>query len=145
MGKFASLAQAELTKNWPVEERAALAHFLEAKSFKNGDHIFDSKDEEIGLYIIESGLIKISFEHISTDLKAGESFGEFSLLQTNPKRVSAVAVRASDVWVLSSQQWSDLRRHTPVVALHLMESMCKKLSNLLAETQVPPKMILTTK
>lgn len=139
MGKFSSLEKSSLTKAWSIEERTALAHFLKEKRLTEGEIIFPNQGKDRDLYFVDSGQIKITYENISILLKEGDSFGELSLLQGSSKLVTALAASDASLWVLSLENWEDLRRAVPAVALKLSESINQKLATLLSSVTPPAR------
>ncbi len=139
MGKFVALERAILTKNWPIEERSALAHYLKHHHIAEGDPVFVKGSKDRGLYLIEAGTIRIQYENLNVDLKEGDSFGELSLLEETPKVVSATAGQVTDLWVLTDENFQEMKRLTPAVAVLLVESIAKKLIYQIANFKPPQR------
>jgi CRP-like cAMP-binding protein len=139
VGKFTSLEKAVLTKDWTLEERTALAHFLKPKEYRESETIFLARSKDRGLFIVGSGIIQIQFDATSVSLKEGDSFGELSLIFASNKLVTAMALKPSQLWFLSIDQWHDLRKISPVISLKLIESICQKFAGMLNNAVPPPK------
>ncbi len=139
MGKFTTLDKSALTKDWPLDERSALAHFLEEVKLAEGQSIFAPLDTDRGLYFFESGSVRLMIENQILDLKEGETFGELSLVSSNAKLISAISVRESTLWYLSFEAYAQLKKAAPVVSLRLAESILQKLSLTLGQMLPPPK------
>ncbi|MBN8554259.1 MAG: cyclic nucleotide-binding domain-containing protein [Deltaproteobacteria bacterium] len=140
MGKFTTLDKASLTQTWSLEERSALAHFMEKKEVKTGDPLFVARSKERGLFIVDSGLVRLNYENLSQQLKPGDSFGELSLIYPTQKLASADALQNSELIFLSFENWTTMRKVAPLVSLKLMESICAKFAQQLNEMIPPPKL-----
>ena len=132
MGKFSTLEKAELTNAWTVEERSALAHFLE--------QILIEKDHEInhhrpGLIFIGSGAVGINFQNEKITLKAGNTFEELSLFSSETKETQLKALEDTTLWILSPEKWEELRQISPIVSIKLLEALTKKFIDKLQKVQ----------
>lgn len=139
MGKFLTLENARLLNSWTLDEKSALAYFLKAKSFKAGEIIFDRLSKGSQLVFVSSGTVKLSAENYSFEVSEGSSFGELSLVQDVPKRVSATASSDVEVLSLDGHQWIELKRNAPSVAVKLLESIINKVSREIANFELPGK------
>lgn len=140
MGKFRALERAPLTKDWSIDERAALAHFLTERRVAEGDPIFLPQSKERVLYFIESGAVDIHMENLHTELKEGDSFGELSLLAETGKLVGATAKSACVLWTLNFEKYLEMKKTTPLVSVRLSESITLKLVKLLALFHLPQRL-----
>ena len=140
MGKFTALDLCPLTKPFSIEERSALAHFLEKRDLKDGDPVIVNRSKERALYIVDSGAIKVSFENMSLELKPGDSFGELSLIFPTQKLISGIAAKDSVLWMLTFDRWTEMRKVAPAISLRLLEAITQKLSVLLNNTVPPPRL-----
>lgn len=141
MGKFRLLERAQLTKNWLLEETSALAHFLSERKVREGDPIFLRQSKDRGLYFIESGLVKMQYEALSVDLKDGDSFGELSLFEESQKPISATAAHDCTLWVLTMDNFMEMKAVTPPVAVKLMEAICIKIAKSLSVFSLPSRIL----
>lgn len=140
MGKFSTLEKAELTQNWSVEERAALAQFLEKQQLAKGEQLYYEQAKEKKLYFLDEGVLEIHGASIKVEFLPGQSLGELSLLKETAKQTSALAKENCIFWVLTEESWRELRRSSPAVALKLIESINSKLAHLLDQSLLPPKL-----
>jgi CRP-like cAMP-binding protein len=141
MGKFRALERADLTRQWTVEERAALAFFMEERKVPEGDPIFLKQSQDRCLYLVESGLVKIQYEQFSIDLKEGATFGELSLSQATPKMVTATAGPSCHLWCLSLESFTEMQKTSPLVALKLVYAIQEKVGRLVSESMMPPRIL----
>jgi CRP-like cAMP-binding protein len=139
MGKFVTLDTCRMLQNWSLDERSALAHFLETRSYEANESLIDRTSRTAELLFIASGKIKLSAETYSLEISEGASIGELSLINPSQKRVSATAITPVTAYVLSAQRWLEMKRNTPSVAVKLMESILKKVSDELGSFELPPK------
>lgn len=145
MGKFSCLAKCGLTKSWPLEERAAIAHFLEPKSLPQGSAIIDAGNKERILYLIEQGTARVQYENIAFILEEGESFGELSLISSTQRLVEITADKNLTMWTLRHEKFEEMKKMAPAVALRLTESITQKFTELLNTSVVSPKMLASVK
>ncbi|OGQ15358.1 MAG: hypothetical protein A2138_22345 [Deltaproteobacteria bacterium RBG_16_71_12] len=84
----------------------ALRNFAEAaveKSFRKGETVFRESDVARDLYVLESGALEV-IKHTSDGditlwkIRTGESFGEMSLIDMQPRSATVVATADSSVW-----------------------------------------------
>jgi CRP-like cAMP-binding protein len=139
MGKFVTLDACQMLQDWSLDERSALAHFLEHRSYDANATLIDRSSKASELLFIASGKVKLSAETYSIEILQGATIGELSLMNPTQKRISAIAITPVDAYVLSSQRWLEMKRNTPSVAVRLMESILKKVSNELGSFELPPK------
>lgn len=149
MGKFVCLEKSTLTKEWTLEERAALAHFLTLKVVPKGAVIEEARSKTRCLYFVESGTVLVKFESVEVILKEGESFGELSLSQPSVKLCHIMAHESSGsdegvrLWCLEGPQWIKLKTAAPVVAEKLSSAISTKIAQLLNSSPPPPRMFRT--
>lgn len=91
--------------------------------------VFNEGDECRGLYIVESGAIKIykesanAREHVLHIAMPGDCFGEAALFLGTGYPASAAAVRNSELILLRKNEFLQLLRERPEVSFRLMASM----------------------
>src|SRR4051812_3263397 len=77
-------------------ERAALAERLEDVSFKAGTHIFNHGDPGAAMYVVRTGEVELFIQNdvgvriVIETARAGDFFGETSLLDAGPRTASAL-------------------------------------------------------
>ncbi len=80
------------------DERALLAAHLDEVTFENGQHVFKRGDPGGSLYIVTAGEVEIYVEDttgqriVFETAKAGDFYGELSLLDGDPRSASALAL-----------------------------------------------------
>jgi CRP-like cAMP-binding protein len=141
MGKFSTLEKADLTKDWSIEERAALGHFLSELKVPEKESIFTTKSTGRILYILGTGKARILIDSIEVDLTEGESIGELSIVHPSAKMVGAIALEPCVFWVLTLDKWEDMKRAAPIISLKLIEKICEKMAKLLNHSFDVPRAV----
>ena len=139
MGKFTSLENCRLTRDWKIEERAALAHYLEKQDLTKNEPLFIEDHSERKLYIIDSGLISVSLGFVTIEMGPGQSLGELSLFQDTKKKTTATALEDCSFWVLTLERWELVKQEVPEIAAKLTQCINQKMANLLEVSQLPPR------
>jgi CRP/FNR family cyclic AMP-dependent transcriptional regulator len=115
----------------------ALAAVASPLTFAAGEIIFLQEEPSLGLYVVESGEVKIS--RLSRDgrelilhlIHAGESFNDIAALDGGPNPATATAGTACLIWLIRR---SDLRQVTmqhPGLAWALIQSAARRARYLL--------------
>lgn len=103
--------------------------------YQRSDLIFDEGEESLGLYIVNSGRVKVyktshgGREHIYYYAGKGDSFGEASLFNGESQPVSAMASKATEVFLVPSSHLKDLVQQVPQLAYKLLEHFSHKMLN----------------
>lgn len=101
--------------------------------FKAGQTIFYEGNAPIGLYVIQSGLVKlqtISVEGSSNTLRllnAGQALGYRSLFADETYRASAICVEDSTLCFIPKNVLNNIVRNYPQVAMNLLQQLSKDL------------------
>jgi len=114
-------------------ERAALAERLELLHYKVGDAIFNFGDPGHALYIIRSGEVEIFVKNdqgekvVLETSKAGDVFGEVSLLDNGTRTAWVTAVSDAELFRLDREHFEDyVKQYTPA-ALNLLSVIARRL------------------
>ena len=91
------------------------------------------------LYFIYSGKVRVVAETTSVVLKlgefgAGQWIGELGLVEPAPATVSAIAAEDSEIFGLTHQAFSQLRRDRPTLSSVLLQTLSRQLSSRLRHT-----------
>ena len=103
------------------------------ESFKDGEFIFFEGDIESHFYIIESGEILIFTKDKTGQkveiarLKAGETFGEFALIDKGSRTASAQAVTDCSMMKISSEGYEMMLGDLPTWASSMLTSFSSRL------------------
>jgi len=106
---------------------------LKPMSFTKDAQIVGQEAEGDGLYVIETGRVKVVLygenrrEVILCIFKAGDFFGEMSLLDGQPRSASVIASEDSRVLMLSHADFVRHLEETPSTALKILAQMSLRL------------------
>lgn len=106
------------------------------ESFKAGEFIFFEGDIESHFYIIETGEILIFTKDKTGQkveiarLKAGETFGEFALIDKGSRTASAQAVTDCSMMKISSEGYEMMLADLPTWASSMLTSFSSRLKQM---------------
>lgn len=118
------------------EEMARVVGKLEEEKYSSGQTIVHQGEEGDALYVVESGAVEVLLQTNGTHsesltmLGPQDCFGEMALFTGQKRSATVRAFVDSAVLKLSQENWDDLLRKYPALALHF----CKVLSRRLADT-----------
>jgi CRP/FNR family transcriptional regulator, cyclic AMP receptor protein len=121
---FASLSPSQL---------AELARVARRLHYDRDETIFFQEDAGDAFYVILSGQVKVSVtspegqEAILVMLDAGEGFGEFALLDDQPRSATIEATQPTEVLSLRKDDFRRLLRQMPDIAIALLKVLTKRL------------------
>jgi len=123
----------ELFEFLNAEDRKDLAARLTPVSLPAGETIFRSGDPGESLFIICSGEVEI-FIHDDTghkivleQAKAGDTFGELSMLDGGPRTASAVVTNNIEALCMDRDTLNQFLKQHPSAAMALLASMSRRL------------------
>lgn len=115
------------------QQLQAVANICTRKSFRAGTVLFQEKELGSTFYMVYSGSVKIyttssnSEEKILSIFKAGESFGELSLLDGKPRSASAQTLEDSVLVEILGHSFLDLLRSHFDITLGIMRELSDRL------------------
>lgn len=115
------------------EQLSKIYSHCHKKSYPVGTLLFREGDQGNVFYIMLSGSVKIftsnhsNEEKILSVFKAGDSFGELSLIDGKPRSASAATLEDSTMYALSSYDFLDLMRDHFDIALGIMQELGQRL------------------
>lgn len=115
------------------EERALLAAQLEEETFPAGQIVFRKGEPGNSIYIVASGEIEIYVEDttggriVFETAKAGDFFGELSLLDGDPRSASAKAISDSKALKVDRQDLQLLFQRHPAAAMDILAVIGRRL------------------
>jgi|SRR3990170_2170188 len=105
--------------------------------YQTNDIIFSEMDPPVGMYVVESGQIKVSksISPLSKDMVLAiygphEFFGEASLLIGRPRYAKAVALTGGTLWLLDKNAFKEAVAKSPEFSLSIMQGLANKLSSM---------------
>jgi CRP/FNR family cyclic AMP-dependent transcriptional regulator len=127
------LSQITLFSKLSPHELDVIGGRLNPQSFEAGELIFNQGDRGDAMFIIRSGRVKIynqgeGDKELTLNVYGqGEFFGEFSLIDGEPRSASAEAIDRTDALVLRSQDLIDILNEHPEIAVSLMRGLVFRL------------------
>ncbi|MBL7670698.1 MAG: cyclic nucleotide-binding domain-containing protein [Bdellovibrionaceae bacterium] len=109
---------------------------LAKETYKAGDHIFFEGDIESHFYIVEEGTVQIFTTNTLKqrvdicEVEAGESFGEFALLDDQPRSATAQALTDVSLIKVTGAGYQELLEELPGWAASMLESFAHRLKNM---------------
>lgn len=119
------------------------------EKFNAGDFIFFEGDIDYHFYIVESGQVSIFTKTKTgqrldiTTVDEGESFGEFALLDKQPRSASAQAVTDCTLIKVSEKGYLQLLEELPVWASAMLHSFSRRLKSMNEKLKDLPQFIKT--
>jgi CRP-like cAMP-binding protein len=129
----AALRRVPLFGSLSADQIAGLTRMTRRQRFDRDEVVFYQGDPGDTFYVILSGQVKVSVsspdgqEAILVMMDAGESFGEFALLDDQPRSATIQATRPTEVLALRKDDFRRILRQTPDIALALLKVMTKRL------------------
>ncbi|MFH1728635.1 MAG: Crp/Fnr family transcriptional regulator [Pseudomonadota bacterium] len=140
MTEFTLLKNVPIFSGLPEDIYTDLTRLLKDKSFKKGDVVCSHDEAGDSLFIIKKGSVKVTLynesgkEIILSILKAGDFFGEMSLLDSEPRSANVIATENADLLVLRQREFLSYIIESPKLTLKMLKVMTKRLR--LADEQI---------
>ena len=115
------------------EQRALLAARIDSTTAPAGQQMFSYGDPGDSLYIVRSGVVEIFSRNdtgekiVLETARAGDFFGEISLLDGGPRTASAVVLEDLDAVVVDRDDLEEFLRLCPAAALSLLTASGRRL------------------
>jgi CRP/FNR family transcriptional regulator, cyclic AMP receptor protein len=127
------LRQVDIFANLSEEDAQELMAVARKRSFRAGEVIFHRDDPGQVLYIIKEGKVKIAL--ISPDgqeislvvFGKGECFGEFALLDGEPRSADAIALEKVECYTLQRSDFQNAIMKHPTIAIQVLEVLSRRL------------------
>src|SRR6266540_1575664 len=128
-------AEVEFLKQIPLlamleeDELAVLATAVASRQLAGGETLFRAKEQGDSMFIVKEGAVELFVRDtvgqkiVLREAKAGDVFGELSLLDGGPRTASAVALEPSDLVVLDREDLHALFVKRPDAALHMLATV----------------------
>ena len=135
----AVLQSIPLFQGLKAEELGQVAQYITQKDYVKNELIFTENTGGRQLYIIKSGVVRISKvvsgkeEQNLTLLKEGEFFGELSLLDGKPHTANAVAWKDCQILTLGKDQFEKFLAEDPQSGYQLLERILIGVCGLLRQ------------
>jgi len=115
------------------DARAFIVDRLKSEDFASGEVIVHQGDTGNSLYIITSGLVKVTRREKTgasrelARLKTGDYFGEMSLLAGQPRSADIIVVTDTSTLVLYKDDLDEILQEYPTIAVHFSKVLSKRL------------------
>lgn len=106
---------------------------FQRRAYAKNSFVINAGDNSDSFYLIQSGKIKIVIldeegkEVILSMLGPGDHFGEFSLIDGQPRSASAVTMEESALLIVSKDQFRECLAENPDIAERVMLSLTQRL------------------
>lgn len=127
------LKKVSLFENVDDEELGRISSLLSSRDCPKDAQIVAQDEPGDALFIIARGRVKVVLygdngrEVILTILKAGEFFGEMSLVDDMPRSANVISSEDSTVLILKREQFIEYVKRSPAMALNIMAELSKRL------------------
>jgi CRP/FNR family cyclic AMP-dependent transcriptional regulator len=115
------------------QERAVLAERLDLVTVAAGEFLYTAGDPGDSIYVVRSGEVEIFFKNDTGDkiilerARAGDFFGETSLMDGGPRTASAVVIVDLEALVVDRGDLDEFLRLRPAAALDLLAASGRRL------------------
>lgn len=140
-GKEKIIQSSMLFKGLSEELLHRVSRISREKTFKRGETIFFEGDEATGFYMVSSGKVKIfkmsmdGREQILHIYGPGEPFGEVPVFHGQPFPANAVSMSNSTLLFFPREEFVDLVRDTPTLALSMLAMLSLRLRRFAAQVE----------
>lgn len=127
------LGRVSLFREVSEKQRAQLVDEFSTLKASRNEVILTQDESSSDLYLILQGRVKVTLmnedgaEYVLTDLRAGDCFGEMSVIDGRPRCATVVTVEDSTFAVLRREQLIAALKRDPSVALELLATLVRKL------------------
>lgn len=115
------------------QERATLAERMDTVTFKAGTTLFHRGDPGDSLYVLRTGEVEIFFKNDTGErilletARAGDFFGEVSLLDAGPRTASAYVTQDVEAVEVDREDLAELMKIRPGAAMELLTATGRRL------------------
>ncbi len=136
------LRSVPLFKDAPQRALELAASVLAQRRFEAGHTVFQEGDSGDALYILESGLVKLSkvdlggHEKTLALLQPPEFFGEMALIGEAARSATALTLGEVTCWLLYRDDFRRLMENFPSISLNLTATLAERLRGMDDEAQI---------
>ncbi len=122
------LKQVDIFAHVPASVMEEIAKQIHITNFQPEETIINKGDKGNSMYIIFSGQVKVhDKEYVVAAMKDGNFFGEFSLLDDEPRSLSVTAVTNTVTGTIEQKDFFQLQHKHPEVTRDIIRAMLKRL------------------
>jgi len=131
-----TLAAVPLFAGLDEDGLAGLMRGMRIRRFRRGETVFHVGDPGDALFIVVSGAIKITLpaetgdEAILATLRPGDFFGELALLDGAPRSATAVAIEATETYILARDRFRELIANEPIMRDTVLATLAAEVRRL---------------
>jgi CRP/FNR family transcriptional regulator, cyclic AMP receptor protein len=131
-----TLAAVPLFAGLDEDGLASLIRGMRVRRFRRGETVFHVGDPGDALFIVVSGSIKITLpadtgdEAILATLRPGDFFGELALLDGAPRSATAIAIEATEMYMLPRDRFRELIASEPVMRDTVLATLAAEVRRL---------------
>jgi len=120
-----TLRRVPLFEGLQPKQLKSLARWTTTRTYQPGQVVVNEGQIGMGLYCIQSGLVKITKRSANEEreirsMGAGESFGEISLLDDKPRSATVTAIEPTTAVLLDKSQFKAELKTYPEIALSIL-------------------------
>src|ERR1700752_1192173 len=114
----------------------SLIRGMRVRRFRRGETVFHLGDPGDALFIVMSGSIKITLpadtgdEAILATLRPGDFFGELALLDGAPRSATAIAIEATETYILARDRFRELIANEPIMRDTVLATLAAEVRRL---------------
>jgi len=122
------LKKVEIFSHVPAEVMDEIARQIHITTFQPDETIINKGDKGNSMYIIFTGHVKVhDGEFVVATMKDGNFFGEFSLLDDEPRSLSVTAVLTTTTGTIEQQDFFSMQSKYPGVTRDIIRAMLQRL------------------
>ncbi len=131
-----------LFRDAPERALELTASVLARREFESGHTVFQEGDTGDALYILQTGLVKLSkvdlggHEKTLALLQPPEYFGEMALIGTASRNATALTLAKVTCWLLYRDDFRRLMESFPSISLNLTQTLAERLRGMDDEAQI---------
>lgn len=125
----------DLLEDLPAAARQALLAQERRITLVAGQPLFEAGEPAQALYIVNKGTLAVYLDrpgagrHLLALIRQGEVIGEMAVISGGPRTASAVAIRDSELIIVSAAEFRDLQQRYPELARGLNRLLVRRLRN----------------
>ena len=135
MSNIDILKKAQIFETLSDDELKELSILAELRDYPDGETIFEEGDKSEDIFILIDGRVAIEIQMQVKSEKAavhtvepGQVFGEFALIDGEPRSASAETVKPSKLLVISIEKIKNLMDNNPKIGYKIMRNFNRILS-----------------
>lgn len=123
-----ALERVSLFAGLPKKTMLQIANMCHQHTFDPGDEIVTQGDRSGRFYMIDSGNAEVRVNgHVVNTLAAGQHFGEYAVIDREPRSASVVATTEVHAFSLASITLRPLLKEQPEITYRLLLNACERL------------------